>query len=77
MHKLAELEAQCSLLVEKMRKFNAIDYEMMNTMFTLKKENEDIKMDLIKCSVREKMLIFALLFSWAVFALMFSAMYMY
>lgn len=59
--KLAGLEAQCSLLDEKIRKFNAKKDEMNSIMSALKKANEDIKMDLI---------------SWAMFALMFSAMYM-
>ena len=49
------------LLVEKLTKFNAIEDEMMSTMSALKKENEDIKIYLIKCSVREKILVFSLL----------------
>ena len=48
MHILVELDAQCILLVEKMTKFNAIEDEMMSIMSALKKENEDLKMDLIR-----------------------------
>ena len=55
-----------------MRKFNAIENEMMSLISALKKENEDIKMDI----VRKKTVVFAS-FSWAMFALTYSAMYMH
>ena len=40
--------------MQPVRKFNAIEYEMMSTMSALRNVNEDIKMDLIKSNVRKK-----------------------
>ena len=58
--KLADLEAQCGILDEKMRKFNAKEDEIKSAMAGLKKEHDDLKMSLLKAGVREKQLFFCI-----------------
>ena len=45
--------------------------DMKSAMSTLRKENDELKMDLIKAGVRGKHLLFAFLVSWAMFAITF------
>ena len=40
--KMADLEAQCSLVDEKMRKFDAKEDEIKSAIVGLKKENDDL-----------------------------------
>ncbi|CAO2830686.1 unnamed protein product [Amaranthus hypochondriacus] len=70
--KLADLEAQCGILDEKMRKFDVEEDEIKSAMAHLKKEDDDLKMSLLKSWCRKKTtFFFALLLSWAMFVVSF------